>query len=120
MSPQPLSWEGDPTRVPLDRPPGVVDVIVPVAGAPDELARCVASLLAWTDLERHPLVIALDRAQPPATDADGERRGPAGRRACGRGPPWSATAWSSCSAARSRRRRTRWSTAWQRNARRRS
>src|SRR4028118_1751152 len=69
MSPQPLSWEGDPTRVPLDRPPGVVDVIVPVAGAPDELARCVASLLAWTDLERHRLVIVLDGAQPPETDA---------------------------------------------------
>src|SRR4028119_52518 len=64
MSPQPLSWEGDPTRVPLDRPPGVVDVIVPVAGAPDELARCVASLLAWTDLGRDRRVIAL-RGAPP-------------------------------------------------------
>jgi glycosyltransferase involved in cell wall biosynthesis/GT2 family glycosyltransferase len=69
MSPQPLSWEGDPTRVPPDRPPGAVDIIVPVAGAPEELARCVASLLEWTNLERHRLVIVLDGPQPPETYA---------------------------------------------------
>lgn len=69
MKPQPLSWEGDPTRVPLDRPPGAVDIIVPVAGAPEELARCVASLLAWTDLERHRLVVVLDGPQPAETEA---------------------------------------------------
>jgi glycosyltransferase involved in cell wall biosynthesis/GT2 family glycosyltransferase len=44
-----------------------VDVIVPVYGAADAFARCVESLLAWTDLGRHRLVIVLDGPQPAAT-----------------------------------------------------
>src|SRR5215468_5942484 len=53
--------------VPADGPPGAVDVVVPVWGAPAELARCVASLRAHTDLARHRLVLVLDGAQPAAT-----------------------------------------------------
>jgi len=69
MKPQPLSWEGEPSRVLPDRPPGAVDIVVPVAGAPAELTRCVESLLAWTNLERHRLLIVLDGPQPVETEA---------------------------------------------------
>lgn len=62
-APQPL--QGDPARVPPDRPPGPVDVIVPVAGAPEPFARCLDSLLAHTDLERDRLIVVLDGPQPP-------------------------------------------------------
>jgi len=87
MSAQPLSWDGDPTRVPPDRPPGAVDVVVPVYGAAEAFARCVASLLAHTDLDRHRLIIVLDGPQPASTEelverlqgvqvmTNGERRG---------------------------------------------
>src|SRR6185436_7049765 len=68
MKAQPLSWEGDASRVPPDRPPGAVDVIVPVAGAAEAFGRCVESVLAWTNLERHRLVVVLDGPQPDATD----------------------------------------------------
>jgi glycosyltransferase involved in cell wall biosynthesis/GT2 family glycosyltransferase len=69
MKPQPLSWVGEPSHVPPDRPPGAVDIIVPVAGAPEEFGRCVASLLAWTNLERHRLVVVLDGRQPEPTES---------------------------------------------------
>ncbi len=69
MKPQALSWEGDPERIPPDRPPGPVDVIVPVYEAAEAFARCIESLLAWTDLERHRLVLVLDGPQPEATAA---------------------------------------------------
>jgi GT2 family glycosyltransferase len=59
--------QGEPARVPADGPPGPVDVVVPVFGAPEELARCVASLRAHTDLGRHRLVLVLDGPQPAAT-----------------------------------------------------
>jgi GT2 family glycosyltransferase/glycosyltransferase involved in cell wall biosynthesis len=56
-------------HVPPDRPPGPVDVIVPVAGAPESFARCLESLLAHTDLdadpEKHRLIVVLDGPQPP-------------------------------------------------------
>lgn len=61
----PIPLQGDPTRVPPDRPPGPVDVIVPVAGAPEAFGRCLESLLAHTDLERNRLVVVLDGPQPP-------------------------------------------------------
>lgn len=67
MKVTPLSWEGDPARVSPDRPPGPVDVIVPVYGAPEAFARCVESLLAHTDLARNRLVVVLDGPQPAAT-----------------------------------------------------
>jgi GT2 family glycosyltransferase/glycosyltransferase involved in cell wall biosynthesis len=52
-----------------------VDVIVPVAGAPEAFARCLDSLLAHTDLERDRLVIVLDGPQPPETHERVEREG---------------------------------------------
>lgn len=73
MKPSPLPLEGDPTRVPPDRPPGPVDVVVPVAGAPEAFARCLDSLLAHTDLERDRLVIVLDGPQPSSTKERIER-----------------------------------------------
>lgn len=70
MKAAPLSWDGDPTRVPPDRPVGPVDVIVPVYGAAPALGRCVASLLAHTAWhpEGHRLVLVLDGPQPPAVE----------------------------------------------------
>ncbi|HWM90338.1 MAG TPA: glycosyltransferase [Thermoanaerobaculia bacterium] len=65
MRASPLPLQGDPARVPPDRSPGPVDVIVPVAGAPEAFARCLESLLAHTDLERDRLVVVLDGPQPP-------------------------------------------------------
>jgi glycosyltransferase involved in cell wall biosynthesis/GT2 family glycosyltransferase len=81
--PRPLPLAGDPARVPPDGPPGPVDVIVPVYGAADALARCLRSLLAHTDLERHRLLLVLDGPQPAAVgdliagtaDAAAGRRG---------------------------------------------
>ena len=69
MPQRPLSLAGDPSRVPPDRLPGPVDVIVPVYGAPEAFARCLASLLAHTDLSRNRLVLVLDGPQPPETGA---------------------------------------------------
>lgn len=61
----PLPLQGDPSRVPPDRLTGPVDVIVPVAGAPEAFSRCIDSLLAHTDLERERLIVVLDGPQPP-------------------------------------------------------
>ncbi len=69
MRGKPLSLAGDPGRVPPERPRGPLDVIVPVCGAPEALARCVESLLAHTDLAAHRLILALDGPQPAATAA---------------------------------------------------
>lgn len=71
MKAAPLSWEGDPSRVPADRPPGPVDVIVPVYGAAEAFVRCLASLEATTRWGQggHRLVLVLDGPQPAETDA---------------------------------------------------
>ncbi|HVG10975.1 MAG TPA: glycosyltransferase [Thermoanaerobaculia bacterium] len=42
-----------------------MDVIVPVAGAPEAFARCLETLLAHTDPERDRLIVVLDGPQPP-------------------------------------------------------
>jgi len=55
-----LDYRTGRADVPPDRPKGPVDVIVPVHGAPDFFRRCLASLLAHTDLRRHRLVVVLD------------------------------------------------------------
>lgn len=75
MRAAPLSWEGDPSRVPSDRPPGPVDVVVPVHGAAAAFARCLASLAEHTRWEPlgHRLVLVLDGPQPAATDDAVER-----------------------------------------------
>jgi GT2 family glycosyltransferase len=61
---RPLPLAGDPCRVPPDQPPGPIDIVVPIHGAAAELDRCLASLLAHTDLERHRLLLVLDGPQP--------------------------------------------------------
>jgi len=73
MSVHPLSWDGDPARVPPDRPPGAVDIIVPVCGAAEAFARCAESILAHTGLEHHRLVLVLDGPQPAAAGEVVER-----------------------------------------------
>lgn len=49
--------------------PGSIDVVVPVYGAPVELARCLASLLRHTDLARHRLILVIDGPQEPEVEA---------------------------------------------------
>src|SRR5262245_53833550 len=73
MRPAPLPLYGDPARVPPDRPPGAVDVVVPVAGAPEAFCRCLDSLLLHTDLDRDRLVVVLDGPQPAPTGGRVER-----------------------------------------------
>jgi glycosyltransferase involved in cell wall biosynthesis/GT2 family glycosyltransferase len=63
---EPLPLAGDPRRVAPDPPPGPVDVVVPVHGAADALGRCLRSLFAHSDLERHRLLLVLDGPQPAA------------------------------------------------------
>ncbi|HEX9944073.1 MAG TPA: glycosyltransferase [Thermoanaerobaculia bacterium] len=64
----PLDWTVAGIAEP-DRPAGPIDVIVPVYGAADELATCLASLLRHTDLARHRLVLVIDGPQPAAVEA---------------------------------------------------
>jgi GT2 family glycosyltransferase len=69
LRPRPLPLAGDPRRVPPDSPPGPIDVVVPIHGAAVELGRCLRSLLAHTDLERHRLLLVLDGPQSAAVTA---------------------------------------------------
>jgi GT2 family glycosyltransferase/glycosyltransferase involved in cell wall biosynthesis len=46
-----------------------VDVIVPIYGAADDLARCLASVIAHTNLSRHGLILVLDGPQDEAVEA---------------------------------------------------
>jgi glycosyltransferase involved in cell wall biosynthesis/GT2 family glycosyltransferase len=65
---RPLDWTrgaGRPRAVPPER----VDVIVPVYGAPAELAACLASVVANTDLARHRVVLVVDGPQDAAVEA---------------------------------------------------
>lgn len=62
-----------------DRPPGTegsshrsaqsIDVIVPVYGAPEELRRCLHSVIAHTDLARHRLLVVFDGPQDDQVEA---------------------------------------------------
>jgi GT2 family glycosyltransferase len=65
----PLDWNPPSPAAAPDRPPGPVDVIVPVYGAAAELAACLASLLRHTDLGRHRLVLVIDGPQKPDVEA---------------------------------------------------
>lgn len=49
--------------------PSGVEVIVPVYGAGEALARCLATLERHTDGARHRVTLVLDGPQPPAVDA---------------------------------------------------
>src|ERR1700688_777885 len=66
-----LPLAGDARRVLPDPAPVRVDVVVPIHGAADELGRCLRSLLAHTDLERHRLLLVLDGPQSAAVAAAG-------------------------------------------------
>jgi GT2 family glycosyltransferase/glycosyltransferase involved in cell wall biosynthesis len=44
------------------------DVVVPIYGAADDLARCLASVTAHTDLERHGLILVIDGPQDDAVE----------------------------------------------------
>ena len=46
-----------------------VDIIVPVYGAGEDLARCVESLVAETDLDTHGLLLVLDGPQDEAVES---------------------------------------------------
>ena len=51
---------------PVADPPAAI--VVPIHGASADLDRCLASLVATTDLARHPLVLVLDGPQPEAVE----------------------------------------------------
>jgi GT2 family glycosyltransferase/glycosyltransferase involved in cell wall biosynthesis len=46
-----------------------VDIIVPIYGAADDLARCLASVDAHTDFARHGLILVVDGPQDEAVEA---------------------------------------------------
>jgi GT2 family glycosyltransferase len=52
-----------------DRPPGPVDIIVPVYGAAAELAACLESLRHHTDLVHHRLLLVIDGPQGAEVEA---------------------------------------------------
>lgn len=58
----PLDWTAGAGR-PVPRRPQSVDVIVPVYGAAADLARCLTSVAAETDLARHSLILVIDGPQ---------------------------------------------------------
>ncbi len=64
-----LDWNPPAPAAGPDRPPGPVDVIVPVYGAAAELAACLASLARHTDLARHRLVLVIDGPQEAAVES---------------------------------------------------
>jgi GT2 family glycosyltransferase len=63
----PIDWTVAGPAEP-DRPPGPLDVIVPVYGAAAEFAACLASLRRSTDLGRHRLVLVIDGPQSAAVE----------------------------------------------------
>ena len=68
----PLDWNTPSRTIEPDRPPGPLDVIVPVYGAAAELAACLASLLRHTSLgdpPLHRLVLVIDGPQEAAVEA---------------------------------------------------
>ncbi|MBK5260156.1 MAG: glycosyltransferase [Thermoanaerobaculia bacterium] len=58
----PLDWTRGAGRPAPSRPTSV-DVIVPVYGAAADLARCLTSVAAETDLTRHSLILVIDGPQ---------------------------------------------------------
>jgi GT2 family glycosyltransferase/glycosyltransferase involved in cell wall biosynthesis len=65
-----LDWAAPAGRPHDDRgAPSRVDVVIPVYQAPEAFARCLAALLAYTDLSRHRALLVLDGPQPGATEA---------------------------------------------------
>jgi len=69
--PPPLDYE-TPGDVGAEASPGAVDVVVPVHGAHEVTAECLAALALHTDLRRHRLRVVVD-GDPAFTDADARR-----------------------------------------------
>ncbi|HEY2321451.1 MAG TPA: glycosyltransferase family 2 protein, partial [Thermoanaerobaculia bacterium] len=65
---RPIDWRRGAGR-PKAEPPRNVDVIIPVYGAPEPLAECLASVSAHTDLARHNVRIVVDGPQDDAVEA---------------------------------------------------
>ena len=66
---RPLDWTRGAGRTAAAARPESVDVIVPVYGAPDDLQRCLASVVAHTDLARHRLMLVIDGPQEERVEA---------------------------------------------------
>lgn len=65
-----LDWAAPSDRPHDDRgAPSRVNVVIPVYQAPEAFARCLAALLAHTDLCRHRALLVLDGPQPASTEA---------------------------------------------------
>ncbi len=65
-----LDWAAPAGRPHDDRgAPEGIDVVIPVYQAPEAFARCLAALLAHTDLSRNRALLVLDGPQPAATEA---------------------------------------------------
>lgn len=67
-----FDWRTGAGRAKAD-PPRSVDVIIPVYGAPEALAKCLASVAAHTDLARHQVQIVVDGPQESAVESIIER-----------------------------------------------
>jgi GT2 family glycosyltransferase/glycosyltransferase involved in cell wall biosynthesis len=63
-----VDWTKGAGRPRAERP-GAVDVIVPVYGAAAELGRCLDSVAASSDLNRHRVVLVVDGPQEAAVEA---------------------------------------------------
>jgi len=59
---QPVDWTRGAGRPRAERPSSV-DIIIPIYGAPDDLARCLASVAKHTDLARHRVILVIDGPQ---------------------------------------------------------
>lgn len=65
-----LDWTTLSSRPHDDRgAPERIDVVIPVYQAPEAFARCLAALIAHTDLSRNRALLVLDGPQPAATEA---------------------------------------------------
>jgi GT2 family glycosyltransferase/glycosyltransferase involved in cell wall biosynthesis len=64
---EPLDWTRGAGRPRAERAAGV-DVIIPVYGAAEELARCLASVRRETDLTRHGVILVIDGPQEDAVE----------------------------------------------------
>jgi GT2 family glycosyltransferase/glycosyltransferase involved in cell wall biosynthesis len=64
---RPLDWSHGAGRSRAESPGGV-DIIVPIYGAPEFLAKCLASVAAQTDLTRHRLLLVIDGPQDEAVE----------------------------------------------------
>jgi GT2 family glycosyltransferase/glycosyltransferase involved in cell wall biosynthesis len=65
---KPLDWTRGAGRPRAERP-RAVDVIIPIYGAAEALARCLDSVAAETDLARHRVILVVDGPQESAVES---------------------------------------------------